>query len=53
MEGRCVRGWVKWVMNIKEGTYDESWVLYISEESQNSTTETTLHYMLTKLEFKF
>ena len=38
--------WAKWVMGIKEGTCsDENWVLYISDESQNSTPEsnTTLH----------
>ena len=31
------RGWVKWVMGIKEGTYDEHWVLYVSDESLNPT----------------
>ena len=29
-------GWARWVMDIKEGTYDEQWVLYISDESPNS-----------------
>ena len=39
-EGR-VRGWAKWVMDIKEGTcWDEHWVLYVSDKSLNSTPET-------------
>ena len=33
-------GWTKWVMGIKEGIYgDEHWVLYVSDESINSTPE--------------
>ena len=36
-----VEGWAKWVMGIKEGTYcDEYWVLYVSDDSLNSTPET-------------
>ena len=33
--------WAKWVMGIKEGTCcDEHWMLYVSDESLNSTPET-------------
>ena len=32
----------KWVMMIKEGTCDECWVFYISDESLNSTPETNI-----------
>ena len=35
-----MRGWAKWEIGIKEGTCDEHWVLYISDESPNSTAET-------------
>ena len=38
--------WVEWMMDIKEGTCcDEHWVLYVSDEFLNSTSETniTLH----------
>ena len=35
-------GWVKWVMSIKEGTCDEHCMLYVSDESLNSTTETNI-----------
>ena len=31
------RGWARWVMEIKEGTCDEYWIL--SDESLNSTPE--------------
>ena len=32
--------WARWVMGIKEGTCcDEHWVLYVSDESLNSTLE--------------
>ena len=42
-KGRWVGGWAKWVMGIKEGTcYDEQWVLYVSDESLNSTPETDI-----------
>ena len=33
-------GWAKWVMGIKEGTCDEHWVLYVSDGSLNSISET-------------
>ena len=38
-------GIIKWVISIKEGTSDEHQVLYVSDESLNSTLETsiTLH----------
>ena len=41
--------WAKWVIDIKEGTcWDEHWVLYINDESLNSTPKTnTILYMLT------
>ena len=29
-------------MNIKEGTWDEHWVLYVSDKSLNSTPETNI-----------
>ena len=39
--GEVGRGWVKWVMEIKEGTcHGEHCVLYVSDESLNSTLET-------------
>ena len=38
--GEVGGGWAKWMMVIKESTYDEHWVLYISDESLNSTPET-------------
>ena len=34
--------WARWVMGIKEGTCDEQWVLYVSDESLNSTPETNI-----------
>ena len=36
------RGWTRWATGIKEGTYNEHWVLYISDESLNSTPETNI-----------
>ena len=35
-------GWGKWVMVVKEGTCDEHWVLYVSDESLNCTPETNI-----------
>ena len=35
-------GCVKWVTGIKEVTCDEHWVLYVSNESLNSTTKTNI-----------
>ena len=36
-------GWARWVMGITEDTsYDEHWVLHVSEESLNSTPETNI-----------
>ena len=32
----------RWVMGTKEGTCDEHWVLYVSDESLNSTPETMI-----------
>ena len=46
MEGGWVGGWVKWVMGIKEGTFQgEHWVSYVRDESLGSTPEakTTLY----------
>ena len=41
VDGGRENGWAKWVMGIKEGTcYDEHWVLYVRDESLNSTPET-------------
>ena len=31
-----------WVKGIKEGTWDEHWVLFINEESLNSTPEANI-----------
>ena len=43
MEEWWVGGWTKWVMSIKKGTcYDEHWVLYVHDESLNSTPETNI-----------
>ena len=36
MRGR----WARWVMGIKEGTCEEHWVLYASDDSLNSIPET-------------
>ena len=33
---------LKWVMGTKEGTCNEHWVLYVSDESLNSTPETNI-----------
>ena len=36
-------GWARWVKGIKEGTcYGNSWVLYVSDKSLNSTPETNI-----------
>ena len=32
----------RWMMDIKEGTCDEHWVLYVSDESLNSPPETNI-----------
>ena len=37
----------KWVMSIKEVTCDKHWMLYVSEESLNSTPETNIMLCLT------
>ena len=43
VDGGKVHGeWAKRVMGIKEGTSDEHWVLYVSDESLNSTPETNI-----------
>ena len=34
--------WAKWVMGTKEGTCDEHWILYVSDESLNSTHKTII-----------
>ena len=39
--GEVSRVWVKWVMSIKEGTFqDEHWVSYVRDESLGSIPET-------------
>ena len=44
--------WAKWLTGTKEGTCcDEYWVLYVSDESLNSTPETTALYV-GQLKFK-
>ena len=42
--GKWVWGvWARWLMGIKEGTCcDEHWVLYVRDESLNSTPETNM-----------
>ena len=41
--GEVSRGCAEWVMGIKEGTYCEGhWVLWVSDESLNSTPETNI-----------
>ena len=38
--------WAKWVMGTKEGTCcDEHWMLYVSDESLNSTPENIRVYV--------
>jgi len=45
-------GWARWVMGFKEGTCcDEHRVLYVSDESLNSTPETNITLYVNKLEF--
>ena len=34
---------MEWVMGAKESTCDEHWVLYVSDESLNSTPETNVN----------
>ena len=44
--GMVMGGWVKWVMSIKKAPFwDEHWVLYVRDESLDSTPEakTTLY----------
>ena len=46
-------GWARCVMGIKEGTCrDEHWMLYVSDESLNSTPETNIALYVNYLEFK-
>ena len=41
-------GGARWVMGLKEGTVcDEHWVLYVSDEPLNSTSEPILNRMST------
>ena len=42
-------GWARWGMGIKEGTCDEHWVLYVSNESLDSTSETGVPAWLSQL----
>ena len=43
----------KWVMRTKEGTcYDEYWVLYVRDESLNSTPKTNITLYVSQLDFK-
>ena len=55
MEGLWEGGEAKWVRGIKEDTWwDEHWVLYMGDESLESTPETIIfHYMLTNLDVNF
>ena len=49
-------GWARGVMGIKEGTCDEHWVLYVSNESLNSTPEPNIalyvNYNFKKSQYK-
>ena len=46
--------WGKWMMDLEEGTcWDEHWVLYISDESQGSTPESSLYCMLANLTINY
>ena len=36
------RGLGRWVMGMKEGTCDDHWVLYVSDESVNSAPKTSI-----------
>ena len=40
------------MMAIKDGTCNEHWVLYVSDESLNPTPETNITSQVNKLEFK-
>ena len=43
LEGLWERGWVKWTKGIKEDTcWDEHRVLYVGDESLDSTPEITI-----------
>ena len=42
----------RWVMGTKEGTCDEQWVLYVSDESLNSIPEANIAMYVNQLEFK-
>lgn len=45
-------GWVRRVIGIKENTcYAEHWVLYVSDQSLNSTPETNIAAYVNYLEF--
>ena len=53
MGGERVGGWEIWVMGIEEGIYrDEHWVLYVSDESQDSTPEAKTTLYVSKLDNK-
>ena len=41
-KGEEVRGWIKWMMGIKEGTCDKHQVMYGSVESLDCTPETNI-----------
>ena len=48
--GRWVKGWGNWVMGIKKGMWcDEPPVLYVTDESLNSTFETNLKNHLSQM----
>ena len=44
-------GWAKFMMGIKEGTWDEHWVLYVSDASLNSSPETIITLYVNELGF--
>ena len=47
-------GWAKWVRGIKEDTcWDEHWVLYIGDESLESTPEIIIVLYANELGCKF
>ena len=43
IDGAEVGGrWARWLLGIKEGTCDDHWMLYVRDESLNSTSQTNI-----------
>ena len=43
---------IRWGMGIKEGTCDQDWVWYVSDESLSSTPDIIITLYVNDLEFK-